>query len=244
MTNIVQKFSTEDISINTKDRLYKESIWLNQGEIAGLYGKTSNNISKHINNIYKEGELEKSQVEAKSTKSGKGLSKPITYYNLTMFIHLGYRIKSKKAIEFRKWATSVLKKEIEAQQKRSLSVVELLMLNVEKIKELEKTVEEQKPAVEFANKFEKVKGNITIGNFAKIHEKETGINYQKMYRILREIKVIDRNNIARSRYSNSSYGAGYFVNRPWQKNERTGMTSYITPKGQTWLLKKLDKEVL
>ena len=92
------------LEVNMKD----ETVWLNQSQIAELFGKARSTINEHINNIYKEGELEKNETMTKFGNS-EFADKPINYYNLDVIISVGYRVKSKNGIIFRKWANKILK---------------------------------------------------------------------------------------------------------------------------------------
>ena len=94
-------------------RVENETVWLSQQQMAGLYDTTKQNISLHIKNIFDEGELdENSTVKEFLTVQKEGnrkIERKVKYYNLDMIISLGYRIKSKIATNFRKWATERLK---------------------------------------------------------------------------------------------------------------------------------------
>lgn len=96
-----------DVSVSPKE----ETVWLTQNQIALLFETTQPNISMHINSILNEGELDANSVHKKSLYTAPDLkSYLVDFYNLDMILAIGYRVKSSKAIEFRKWATSVLKK--------------------------------------------------------------------------------------------------------------------------------------
>ena len=93
----------------------KETVWLNQAQMAELFGRDVKTIRKHINNALKE-ELKDEMVVANfasTTKhgaiEGKTQTRDIRYYNLDMVLSVGYRVKSNKGVAFRKWATKVLK---------------------------------------------------------------------------------------------------------------------------------------
>lgn len=100
---------------NTKiDVLFQEeTVWLSQNQIADLFQTTKQNVSLHINNIYKENELEKhSTVKDFLTVQNEGkrsVKRTVKHYNLDMIISVGYRIKSIIATRFRQWATAHLK---------------------------------------------------------------------------------------------------------------------------------------
>ena len=94
-------------------KLEDETVWLSQQQMAELYDTTKQNISSHIKNIFDEEELdENSTVKEFLTVQKEGnrnVERKVKYYNLDMIISLGYRIKSKVATNFRKWATERLK---------------------------------------------------------------------------------------------------------------------------------------
>lgn len=104
----------EDVSVNAlvKD----ESIWLSQKALSDLFGVNKSTVSRHLKNIFEEGELEEKVVVAKiatTTQHGampqKTQTKKILYYNLDAIISVGYRVNSHRATQFRIWATSVLR---------------------------------------------------------------------------------------------------------------------------------------
>lgn len=94
-------------------KLEDETVWLSQQQMADLYDTTKQNISSHIKKIFDEEELsENSTVKEFLTVQKEGnrnVERKVKYYNLDMIISLGYRIKSKVATNFRKWATERLK---------------------------------------------------------------------------------------------------------------------------------------
>ncbi|MFH1191595.1 MAG: virulence RhuM family protein [Candidatus Omnitrophota bacterium] len=94
-------------------RIYDENIWLTQKLIAKLFDVNIPAISKHLKNIYDEGELSKkatiSILETVQKEGDRQIKRAVDYYNLEIIIALGYRINSSKAVDFRRWATQVLK---------------------------------------------------------------------------------------------------------------------------------------
>ncbi|NUQ24837.1 MAG: virulence RhuM family protein [Saprospiraceae bacterium] len=90
-----------------------DTVWLNQAQLVELFQRDKSVISRHISNIFKEGELEKESVVAKfATVQFEGereVQRDIEYYNLDVVISVGYRVKSQRGVEFRQWATKVLK---------------------------------------------------------------------------------------------------------------------------------------
>ena len=103
-------FESEDKSVSLSVPFENETVWLNQSQMTQLFSVDRTVITKHVNNVFKEQEVdEKSNVQflhiANSDKSVK-------FYSLDVIISVGYRVKSKRGIEFRKWANSVLKQYI------------------------------------------------------------------------------------------------------------------------------------
>ena len=108
MKNEIVLFENQDVKleVNVQD----ETVWLSQAQMAELFGKDRKTITRHIQNIYKDGELEESSVCSffeHTANDGKKYN--VQFYNLDMIISVGYRVNSKQGITFRKWATKVLK---------------------------------------------------------------------------------------------------------------------------------------
>lgn len=94
-------------------RLEDETVWLSQQQMASLFQQTKQNISLHINNCFKEGELDKQSTVKESLtvqkEGNRNVKRKIEYYNLDVIISVGYRVKSKQGTQFRIWATHVLR---------------------------------------------------------------------------------------------------------------------------------------
>ena len=108
-------YTTEDGNTQLEVKLEKDTVWLSREQIAQLYGRDYKTIAKHINNALRE-ELEGEPVVAKfatpkkyGRKDGYNQMQNIDYYNLDMIISVGYRVKSRNGIVFRKWANNILK---------------------------------------------------------------------------------------------------------------------------------------
>ena len=106
----------EDQNVKLEVNMKDETVWLSLEQMTKLFDRDRTVITRHINNILKEHELTKDEVCAKfahTTKHGavreKKQTREIEFYNLDMIISVGYRVKSKKGIIFRKWANKVLK---------------------------------------------------------------------------------------------------------------------------------------
>lgn len=103
-------YQTEDGLTKIDVTLENETVWLNQAQMAELFQTTKQNISYHINNCFKEGELnENSVVKDFLTTAADGKPYNTHYYNLDVIISVGYRVKSLRGTQFRIWANSILK---------------------------------------------------------------------------------------------------------------------------------------
>ena len=102
-----------DSEVRLEVRLEEETVWLTQAQIVELFQSSKANISEHIKNIYEQGELdESSTVRDFRTVRQEGrryVERVLTYYNLDAIISIGFRVNSKRGIQFRQWANNVLK---------------------------------------------------------------------------------------------------------------------------------------
>ncbi len=113
MNNAIEIYSSQDGSIQLNVKLENDTVWLTQSQMAELFGVDRTSIVRHIRNIYKSEELDQNSTCAKNaqvrTEGHRSILREIPYYNLDMIISVGYRVNSKNATSFRRWATSVLK---------------------------------------------------------------------------------------------------------------------------------------
>ena len=109
MENNIIIFKTEDEQIKVDVRFYEESVWLTIDQMAELFERNKSTISRHISNIFSEGELERNSVVAKfATTASDGKTYQMDYFNLDVIISVGYRVKSLRGTQFRQWATKRL----------------------------------------------------------------------------------------------------------------------------------------
>ena len=115
MNNTIEIYRSQDGSVQLNVKLENDTVWLNRQQMAELFGRDYKTVSKHINNALRE-ELEGEPVVAKfATPKNYGRVEGMTqdqmveYFSLEMITSVGYRVKSKQGVAFRKWANSVLK---------------------------------------------------------------------------------------------------------------------------------------
>lgn len=111
--NQIVIYQSEDGQTQVDVRLENETVWLTQAQMVELFQTTKQNVSLHVGNVFKEGELEQeSTVKEYLTVQKEGerkVSRKVKYYNLDVIISVGYRVKSKRGTAFRIWANNVLK---------------------------------------------------------------------------------------------------------------------------------------
>ena len=112
-------YQSEDGITKIETRLYDETVWLTQMQIADLFQKGRSTITEHLKNIFDESELEENVVCRKfrlttshGAIEGKIQEKEVKHYNLDVIISVGYRVKSHQGTKFRQWATARLKEYI------------------------------------------------------------------------------------------------------------------------------------
>ena len=111
--NEIILFETADNEVKLNVNIDGDTVWLNRAQLAELFDRDIKTIGKHINNTLKEELSGDNSVVAKfATTAADGKSYQVDYYNLDVIISVGYRVKSKRGIEFRKWANGVLKEYI------------------------------------------------------------------------------------------------------------------------------------
>ena len=105
-------FKTDDDAVEVDVRFSDETVWLTLDQMAALFDRDKSTISRHIKNIFEEGELEQSATVAKfatvQIEGARQVERELDYYNLDVIISVGYRVKSLRGTQFRQWATKRL----------------------------------------------------------------------------------------------------------------------------------------
>ena len=141
MNNDIVLFETKDGSLAMPVQVKAETVWLNMAQMAALFGKDRSVVLRHVHNAIDEGEIDPkvtcakfAQVTPHGAIDGKTRTQIVDFYNLDVIISVGYRVKSQRGVEFRRWATRVLKEYI----------VRGYALNRERLKQLGQAVEVMK----------------------------------------------------------------------------------------------------
>jgi len=102
-------YQSDDGQTQLEVQLDKETVWLNLNQMTDLFGRDKSVVSRHLNNIFREGELERKAVVAKfATTAADGKTYQVDFFNLDVIISAGYRVKSTQGTRFRQWATRIL----------------------------------------------------------------------------------------------------------------------------------------
>lgn len=107
MNNSIEIYHSQDGSVQLNVKLENETVWLSANQMAMLFDRDAKTIRKHINNVFADGELAKESNTQKMRVANS--DKPVPFYNLDVIISVGYRVKSRQGVQFRQWATSILK---------------------------------------------------------------------------------------------------------------------------------------
>ncbi len=113
MKNEIVLFQSGELAEHIEVRLDEDTVWLTLNQMAQLFNRDKSVISRHLTNVFREGELNQEATVAKNTtvqiESGRKVQRVIDYYNLDAIISVGYRVNSKQGTQFRIWATNVLR---------------------------------------------------------------------------------------------------------------------------------------
>ena len=103
-------YQSEDGALQLPVALENETVWLSQAQMVTLFGRDQSVVSRHINNVFKDGELDERSSMQKMHIANS--DKPVVFYSLDVIISVGYRIKSQQGVKFRQWATQTLKQHL------------------------------------------------------------------------------------------------------------------------------------
>lgn len=116
MSDSIVLFESADSAVTLDVATDGDTVWLSQAQMVELFGRDKSTISRHVNNVFKEGELERDSTVAffatVQNEGGRLVERQVEFYNLDVVISVGYRVKSQRGVEFRRWATGVLRRYI------------------------------------------------------------------------------------------------------------------------------------
>ena len=143
MKNEIKIYEIEDKNIELEVSLENETVWLTQKQMSELFDRDRTVITRHINNIFKEEELDKKSVSANfALTANDGKVYNTEHYNLDVIISVGYRVKSKRGTKFRMWANKILKDYL----------IKGYVINEKKLKEQSQKLIELQKTIEILNR--------------------------------------------------------------------------------------------
>ncbi|MDF7824779.1 virulence protein RhuM/Fic/DOC family protein [Pontiellaceae bacterium B12227] len=196
-------YRSKDGGVQLNVQLEKETLWLSLNQLVELFERDKSVISRHLRNIYKEGELAKEATVAKNatvqTEAGRSVTRNIEYYNLDAIISVGYRVNSKRGTEFRIWATNVLKQHIvqgytvNEKRLKQLGQVVKLAADISKRKTLSgdeasillQTVSEYAGALNLLDDYDHQR--VTIGKTSK--RKAKPVSYEETLKLIDAMRI-------------------------------------------------------
>ncbi len=115
MTNSIEIYQSADGQAQLSVAVDQDTVWLSLDQMVELFDRDKSVISRHLRNLFAEGELDRPSVVAKNaTTAADGKTYQVDYYNLDVIISVGYRVKSRRGVQFRQWATRTLKQHLVA----------------------------------------------------------------------------------------------------------------------------------
>ncbi len=167
------KFTDNDFELDVRADSERETVWLTQDEIAELFQRNRAVISRHINNIFRDGELEKGtsvQKMHKSPNDPNPNNRPPIYYNLDVIISVGYRVNSRRGVLFRQWASKVLKQYL----------IDGIAINQRRIDVLNKVVDIQNRMLAYSLDIDKEELFKVINGYTKALDLLDGYDHQSL----------------------------------------------------------------
>jgi hypothetical protein len=175
--NNITIYQSNDGQISFNVNVFEETVWLTQKQMAELFDKDQRTISEHISNIFKDGELEENSVYRNfQYTASDGKVYKTKHYNLDVIISVGYRVKSQRGIQFRRWATGILKQYLlngYAINEQRIKAIEdkIDNLSIELKKELKAEINQvNKSLLEIANRPITINNQISLAGH-KLEEK-------------------------------------------------------------------------
>lgn len=164
------RFTDNDFELDVRADSENETVWLTQKEMALLFEVSVDNISLHIKNIIKEGELDNTATEESSITASDGKKYKTKLYNLDMIISVGYRVKSQRGIHFRRWANKILKEYL----------IKGVAVNQKRIEVLNKVVDIQNRMLSYALDIDKAELSKVIDGYTKALDLLDGYDHQTL----------------------------------------------------------------
>lgn len=196
-------YKSKDGAIRLDVQLEKETIWLTLNQMSSLFGRDKSVVSRHLRNIFKEGELDRGATVAKNatvqSEGGRSVTRDVEYFNLDAIISVGYRVNSKLGTAFRIWATNVLKQHLvkgySANEERLKALNQTLrlaadiskrkLLSGDEAAALLQTVSEYSFALDLLDDYDHQR--VAIGKTSR--RKAKGVDHDEVMRLIEQMRI-------------------------------------------------------
>jgi hypothetical protein len=209
MKNEIILYRPDELSEHIEVRIDEDTVWLNQQQMATLFNQTKQNISLHINNCFREKELERPATVKESLTVQKErnriVKRKIEYYNLDVIISVGYRVKSKQGTQFRIWANKILKDYLLKGYALN-NRINRIEDNVQAISLLLLTKTISKQLILDVQKVNEQYGNFELKPFSKSHDRFLIIDDNEIYHLGASLKDLGKRWFAFSKLDRRTVG--------------------------------------
>jgi hypothetical protein len=209
MKNEIILYRPDELSEHIEVRIDEDTVWLNQQQMATLFNQTKQNISLHINNCFREKELERPATVKESLTVQKErnriVKRKIEYYNLDVIISVGYRVKSKQGTQFRIWANKILKDYLLKGYALN-NRINRIEDNVQAISLLLLTKTISKQLILDVQKVNEQYGNFELKAFSKSHDRFLIIDNNEIYHLGASLKDLGKRWFAFSKLDRRTVG--------------------------------------
>lgn len=195
--NEIVIFETEDKAITLPVAVGNETVWLSANQMALLFGRDEKTIRKHINNVFSENEVDRNNNTQKMRVDG--VKQLVPFYTLDVIISVGYRVKSKRGVEFRRWANSVLKNYIlkgyavnDNRIKQLGEVIRIMKRTEEELdsKQVLSVIEKYSSALDLLDSYDHQNMTRPTGNRATYV-----LSYEECMKVIQSMKFGDESNL-------------------------------------------------
>lgn len=209
MKNEIILYRPDELSEHIEVRIDEDTVWLNQQQMATLFNQTKQNISLHINNCFREKELERPATVKESLTVQKErnriVKRKIEYYNLDVIISVGYRVKSKQGTQFRIWANKILKDYLLKGYALN-NRINRIEDNVQALSLLLLTKTISKQLILDVQKVNEQYGNFELKPFSKSHDRFLIIDNNEIYHLGASLKDLGKRWFAFSKLDRRTVG--------------------------------------
>lgn len=209
MKNEIILYRPDELSEHIEVRIDEDTVWLNQQQMATLFNQTKQNISLHINNCFREKELERPATVKESLTVQKErnriVKRKIEYYNLDVIISVGYRVKSKQGTQFRIWANKILKDYLLKGYALN-NRINRIEDNVQALSLLLLTKTISKQLILDVQKVNEQYGNFELKPFSKSHDRFLIIDDNEIYHLGASLKDLGKRWFAFSKLDRRTVG--------------------------------------